>query len=60
MRDTYVDGQVWIPINEVENVNSLLQNMFHQNDESQNKENKTSAYLEDIHFDEGLRLFKKL
>ena len=53
VRDTYVDGQVWIPINEVENVNSLLQNMFHQNDESQNKENKTSAYLEDIPFDEG-------
>ena len=53
VRDTYVDGQVWIPINEIENVNSLLQNMFHQNDESQNKENKTSAYLEDIPFDEG-------
>ena len=53
IRDTYVDGQVWIPSNEIDRVNSLLQNMFHQNDESQNKENKASAYLEDIPFDEG-------
>jgi V-type H+-transporting ATPase subunit a len=43
MRDTFVDGQVWIPISEVEIVNNLLRNIF-----KDNEENKTTAYLEDI------------
>ena len=43
MRDTFVDGQVWIPTREVEAVNNLLQNLF-----KDNEENKTTAYLEDL------------
>ena len=52
VRDTFVDGQIWIPKKELPKVNALLQNLFTQNDESQNKQSKTTAYLEDIPFDE--------
>ena len=55
VRDTFVDGQIWIPTNELEQVNNLLQNLFSQNDEGQNRQNKTSAYLEDIPFDENAK-----
>ena len=51
VRDTFVDGQIWIPKKEVPQVNSILQNLFTQSEESQNRQNKTSAYLEDIPFD---------
>ena len=54
VRDTYVDGQIWIPTNEIPHVNNLLQNMFLQTEES-NKQSKTSAYLEDIPFDDGAK-----
>ena len=43
MRDTFVDGQVWIPTKEVGEVTNLLQNIFRGNEE-----NKTTAYLEDL------------
>ena len=43
MRETFVDGQVWIPTREVAEVNNVLQNMF-----KGNEENKTTAYLEDL------------
>ena len=47
IRDTFVDGQVWIPANLVTDINNLLQNLF-----KGNEENKTSAYLEDLPNDE--------
>ena len=53
VRDTFIDGQLWIPKDELPQVNALLQNLFVQNDEKQNKENKTTAYLEDIPLDEN-------
>ena len=43
VRDTFVDGHVWIPTKDVTEVTTLLQNMF-----KGEQENKTSAYLEDI------------
>ena len=43
VRDTYVDGHVWIPTKSLNDVNSLLQNLF-----KNSQENKTSAYLEDL------------
>ena len=43
VRDTFVDGHVWIPTKDVKEVTTLLQNMF-----KGEQENKTSAYLEDI------------
>ena len=43
VRDTFVDGHVWIPTKEVAEITNLLQNMF-----KGEQENKTSAYLEDI------------
>ena len=52
VRDTFVDGQIWIPTSELPQVNALLQNLFTQNDESQNKQNKSTAYLEDLPLDE--------
>ena len=52
VRDTFVDGQIWIPTSELPQVNSLLQNLFTQNEESQNKQNKSTAYLEDLPLDE--------
>ena len=54
VRDTFIDGQIWIPHDELAQVNALLQNMFIQGEEGQNKQNKTSAYLEDIPFDEDI------
>ena len=47
IRDTFVDGQVWIPVNLVNEVTTLLQNIF-----KGNEENKTTAYLEDLPNDE--------
>ena len=43
IRDTFVDGHVWIPTNNVEEVTNILQNLF-----KGERETKTSAYLEDI------------
>ena len=50
IRDTFVDGSVWIPKKEVDKIVVILQNLFRGD-----KENKTSAYLEDIHFEEDIR-----
>ena len=55
VRDTFVDGQIWIPKNELPQVNALLQNLFVQNDENENKQSKSTAYLEDIPFDENTK-----
>ena len=49
IRETFVDGSVWIPKKEVDKIAVILQNLFRGN-----KENKTSAYLEDIHFEEDI------
>ena len=35
VRDTFIDGQLWIPKDELPQVNALLQNLFVQNDEKQ-------------------------
>ena len=43
VRDTFVDGHVWIPNKSLGEVNSVLQNLF-----KNSQENKTSAYLEDL------------
>ena len=48
IKDAYVDGQVWIPTNLVPDITTLLQNLF-----PENNENKISAYLEDIPYDES-------
>ena len=45
VRDTFIDGQLWIPKDELPQVNALLQNLFVQNDEKQNKENKTKTLI---------------
>ena len=50
IRDTFVDGQVWIPVNLVNDVTTLLQNIF-----KGNEENKTTAYLEDLPNDEDVK-----
>ena len=50
IRDTFVDGQVWIPANSVSEITNLLQNIFRGH-----SENKTSAYLEDLNFEEDLK-----
>ena len=50
IRDTFVDGQVWIPVNLVNDVTTLLQNIF-----KGNEENKTSAYLEDLPNDDDVK-----
>ena len=50
IRDTFVDGQVWIPVNLVNEVTNTLQNLF-----KGNEENKTSAYLEDLPLDDDIR-----
>ena len=50
IRDTFVDGQVWIPVNLVNEVSNNLQNLF-----KGNEENKTSAYLEDLPLDDDIR-----
>ena len=47
IREAYIDGQVWIPKYSVNEVTSLIQNLF-----KDNKENKSTAYFEDIPFDE--------
>ena len=47
IRDTFIDGRVWIPKKEVGKVNSILQNLFGA------QENKATAYLEDIQFEEN-------
>ena len=52
VRDTFVDGQIWIPTSEVSAVTNLLQNLFTQNEGGENKQNKSTAYLEDVPFDE--------
>jgi len=52
VRDTFVDGQIWIPKSELYRVSQIVQNMFSQNDDSGNKEIKMGAYLEDIPLDE--------
>ena len=50
IRDTFVDGHVWIPTKEVNEVMSILQNMF-----KNSQENKTSAYLEDLKDEEDIK-----
>ena len=50
IRDTFVDGQVWIPVNSIGEITNLLQNIFRGQ-----SENKTSAYLEDLNFEEDLK-----
>ena len=50
VRDTFVDGHVWIPTKSLNEVTTLLQNLF-----KNNQENKTSAYLEDLPPDEDVR-----
>ena len=50
IRDTFVDGQVWIPANSLGEITNLLQNIFRGH-----SENKTSAYLEDLNFEEDLK-----
>ena len=50
VRDTFVDGHIWIPTKSLSEVNSLLQNLF-----KNNEENKTSAYLEDLPPDEDAK-----
>ena len=50
IRDTFVDGQVWIPANSVGEVTALLQNLFRGNEE-----NKNSAYLEDLPFENNIK-----
>ena len=47
IRDTFVDGHVWIPLKEVGRVTAILQNLF-----GAEQENKTSAYLEDLPINE--------
>ena len=47
IREVYIDGMVWIPKHLFSEVASLLRNLF-----LGNKENKASAYLEDIPFNE--------
>ena len=49
IRDTFVDGQVWIPANSLSEITNLLQNIFRGH-----SENKTSAYLEDLNLEEDL------
>jgi len=50
IRDTFVDGQVWIPANSLGEITNLLQNIFRGH-----SENKTSAYLEDLNFEDDLK-----
>ena len=50
MRETFVDGQVWIPTRDVDTVTSLLQNIF-----KNNEENKTTAYLEDLPINDDIK-----
>ena len=54
VRDTFIDGYIWIPTEDLPQINELLQNMFAQNEEG-NKQHKTSAYLEDISFEEDAK-----
>ena len=42
MRDTFIDGEVWIPKRSLDNVMNILQNIF------SDKENKLTASLQDI------------
>ena len=49
VREAFVDGTVWIPKKEVDKISVILQNLFRGGDQ-----NKTSAYLEDIHFEEDI------
>lgn len=42
MRDTFIDGEVWIPKRSLDNVMNILQNIF------SDKENKFTASLQDI------------
>jgi V-type H+-transporting ATPase subunit a len=50
IRDTFVDGHVWIPKNEVGKVTSILKNLF-----GADQENKTSAYLEDLFYNQDIK-----
>jgi len=50
MRETFVDGQVWIPTRDVDTVTFLLQNIF-----KNNEENKTTAYLEDLPINDDIK-----
>ena len=50
MRETFVDGQVWIPTRDVDTVTFLLQNLF-----KNNEENKTTAYLEDLPINDDIK-----
>ena len=54
VRDTFIDGHIWIPTDDLPQINDLLQNMFGENEEG-NKQHKTSAYLEDIPFEDDAK-----
>ena len=49
VRETFVDGQVWIPKIALPEVENLLKNIF------VDRENKLSAHLEDIEIDEEIQ-----
>ena len=48
-RENFIDGQVWIPKKKLGEVVYILNNMF------EGQENKLSAHLEDIEFDEEIK-----
>ena len=50
IRDTFADGHVWIPKKEVGKVTSILKNLF-----GAEQENKTSAYLEDLFYNQDIK-----
>ena len=49
VRDTFIDGQIWIPKISLQEVENLLKNIF------ANKENKLNAHMEDIDIDEEVQ-----
>ena len=49
VRDTFIDGQIWIPKISLCEVENLLKNIF------VNKENKLNAHLEDLEIDEEVQ-----
>ena len=49
VRDTFIDGQVWIPKIALPEVENLLKNIFRE------QENKLNAHIEDIEIDEEVQ-----
>ena len=49
VRDTFIDGQVWIPKKSLPEVETLLKNIF------ANKENKLNAHLENLEINEEIQ-----